>query len=166
MTTLKGIRVAFGGSWGENHRQGHAPGSCRPNPPVGRTALPYHIMPSVVHHSKIRCRLAAMGQTLPSHLAVVLINVCCSPASDQIPYRLRKTRGATRRHRNGYSITLSAVARSADGIVSASALAVLRLITNSYLAGSWIGSSPGLAPLRMRSMYPAAPLKDSSKASP
>jgi hypothetical protein len=76
------------------------------------------------------------------------------------------SRRATRRHRNGYSITLSAVARSPDGIVSASALAVLRLITNSYLAGSWIGSSPGLAPLRMRSMYPAAPLKDSSKASP
>ena len=36
--------------------------------------------------------------------------------------------------------------------VETNALAVFILITNSNLVGSWIGSSPGLAPLRMRSM--------------
>jgi hypothetical protein len=55
-----------------------------------------------------------------------------------------------------YSITSSARVSSVGGIVSPSALAVLRLITISNLAGSWTGRSAGLAPLRMRSMYPAA----------
>src|SRR5712692_4929148 len=32
----------------------------------GPTTIHYHIMRSVVHHSKIRCRLAAMGQTAKS----------------------------------------------------------------------------------------------------
>ena len=35
-----------------------------------------------------------------------------------------------------YSITLSAVARRDDGMVSPSALAVLRLIASSYLVGA------------------------------
>jgi hypothetical protein len=50
-----------------------------------------------------------------------------------------------------YSITSSARARNKDGIVRPSALAVLRLTTNSYFVGSWIGRSPGLAPFKMRS---------------
>jgi hypothetical protein len=49
-----------------------------------------------------------------------------------------------------YSITSSARASSAGGIVRASLFAVLRLITNSNLAGSMTGRSVGLAPLRMR----------------
>src|SRR6516165_6947682 len=49
-----------------------------------------------------------------------------------------------------YSITSSAVARSAGGTVSPSALAVLRLTTNSYLMGACTGRSAGFAPLRMR----------------
>jgi hypothetical protein len=36
-----------------------------------------------------------------------------------------------------HSITSSAVNKSVGGIVSPSALAVLRLITNSYLVGCW-----------------------------
>ena len=50
-----------------------------------------------------------------------------------------------------YSITSSAVARSVCGMLMPSVLAVLRLITNSYFSGCWIGSSAGLVPLRMRS---------------
>jgi hypothetical protein len=41
---------------------------------------------------------------------------------------------------NGYSITLSASERTDSGMVNPSAFAVLRLITNSYLVGCWIGS--------------------------
>jgi CysZ protein len=50
-----------------------------------------------------------------------------------------------------YSITSSALANTEGGTVRPSALAVLRLTTNLNLVGSWIGSSPGFAPLRMRS---------------
>jgi ABC-type uncharacterized transport system substrate-binding protein len=47
-----------------------------------------------------------------------------------------------------HSITSSARASSVGGISRPSALAVLRLITSSYLVGCWTGSSAGLAPLR------------------
>src|SRR3974390_1753427 len=51
-----------------------------------------------------------------------------------------------------HSITSSAVTSSDGGIVSPSALAVLRLIMSSYLVGCWTGNSVGLVPLRIRSM--------------
>src|SRR5262245_21870482 len=49
-----------------------------------------------------------------------------------------------------HSITSSARASNLSGISRPSALAVLRLITNSNLVGSTTGSSVGLSPLRMR----------------
>ena len=55
-----------------------------------------------------------------------------------------------------HSITSSAVASNLSGIVRPSALAVLRLITNSNLVGCWTDRSAGVVPLRTRSMYPAA----------
>ena len=51
----------------------------------------------------------------------------------------------------GYSITWSALARTAAGIVTPSSRAVLRLTSSSIFAGCSIGSSPGLAPFMMRS---------------
>jgi hypothetical protein len=48
-----------------------------------------------------------------------------------------------------HSITSSARARIDGGTVSASALAVLRLMTSSNLVGCWTGRSAGLAPLRI-----------------
>jgi hypothetical protein len=53
--------------------------------------------------------------------------------------------------RNFYSITSSARRRNASGIVSPSALAVLRLTTSSNLVGNWTGRSATLAPRRRRS---------------
>jgi hypothetical protein len=50
-----------------------------------------------------------------------------------------------------HSITSSARARTVDGISIPSALAVLRLITSSYLVGACTGKSAGFSPLRMRS---------------
>src|SRR3974390_421958 len=51
-----------------------------------------------------------------------------------------------------HAIPSSAVTSSDGGIVSPSALAVLRLIMSSYLVGCWTGNSVGLVPLRIRSM--------------
>ena len=46
-----------------------------------------------------------------------------------------------------YSITSSEIASTPDGMVKASALAVLRLITSSNVVGWIIGRSAGLVPL-------------------
>ena len=50
-------------------------------------------------------------------------------------------------HPPHHSITSSARARTLAGISMPSALAVLRLITSSYLVGCWTGRSPGFSPL-------------------
>src|SRR5262245_38777924 len=50
-----------------------------------------------------------------------------------------------------HSITWSARASSVGGTSRPSALAVLRLITSSYLVGACTGRSAGFSPLRMRS---------------
>src|SRR5262249_4763270 len=50
-----------------------------------------------------------------------------------------------------HSISSSASASSVGGTSRPSALAVLKLITNSYLVGACTGRSAGFAPLRMRS---------------
>src|SRR5262245_60834666 len=50
-----------------------------------------------------------------------------------------------------HSITSSARASSVAGISRPRPLAVLRLITSSYLVGACTGSSTGLSPRRMRS---------------
>src|SRR5262249_29656718 len=55
-----------------------------------------------------------------------------------------------------HSITSSARASSVRGTSRPSALAVLRLSTSSNLVGCSIGRSPGLAPARMATTYPAA----------
>src|SRR5262245_59610909 len=50
-----------------------------------------------------------------------------------------------------HSITSSARASSVGGTSMPSALAVLRLMTSSYLVGACTGRSAGFSPLRMRS---------------
>src|SRR5215217_4445614 len=62
-------------------------------------------------------------------------------------HRLDRTSFAWRTH----SITSSARASSVGGISRPSALAVLRLMTSSYLVGACTGRSAGFSPLRMRS---------------
>jgi hypothetical protein len=85
------------------------------------------------------------------------------PDSDQILHLAEMTRRANRdtlrcseqRHhaitRVGYSITSSAVASSEGGTLRPSAFAVLRLMVNWTLTGSWTGSSLGFVPRKMRS---------------
>src|SRR5258705_1562617 len=54
-------------------------------------------------------------------------------------------------HKASYSITSSARTSKDGGTVRPSALAVLRLITSSYLVGCSTGRSEGLVPLRILS---------------
>src|SRR6478672_2724536 len=60
-------------------------------------------------------------------------------------HRLDRASFAWRTH----SITSSAMASSFSGTVRPSALAVLRLMTRSYLVGACTGRSPGPVPLRI-----------------
>jgi hypothetical protein len=62
----------------------------------------------------------------------------------------------TRNLRQNHSITSSARASSVGGTSMPSALAVFKLMTNSYLVGVCTGKSAGFSPLRMRFTYDAA----------
>src|SRR5215467_12888102 len=64
------------------------------------------------------------------------------------------------------SMTWSARPNTDGGIVTPSALAVLRLIISSNLVGCSIGRSPGLAPLRILSTYRPARRYRSGKSVP
>src|SRR5262245_31799460 len=65
-----------------------------------------------------------------------------------------------------HSITSSARASSVAGTSRPRALAVLRLITSSYLVGCWKGRSPAFSPRRIRSTYDAAPRYCSRRSVP
>ena len=78
-------------------------------------------------------------------------NVCFVPIADILQ------RGKERR----YSITLSARSSNDSGIVKPSALAVVRLMTKSYLVGCSTGMSAGFAPRRILSVISAARRKRS-----
>ena len=55
-----------------------------------------------------------------------------------------------------YSITSSAFARKAGGMLRPSALAVIKLMTRSNLVGCSTGISPGFVPRKILSTYSAA----------
>src|SRR5829696_4250138 len=65
-----------------------------------------------------------------------------------------------------YSITSSARARSVGGMVRLSPRAVLRLMRNSNLVGCSIGTSAGLAPLRILSACVATRWKAALRSGP
>src|ERR1700694_1763246 len=89
-------------------------------------------------------RLAGAEKRNPRHSALLL---CEREAG-----RDRERRGADHEFAAvDHSITSVAWSRSDCGMVSPSALAVLRLMTKSNLVGCSTGRSPGLAPFKMRS---------------
>jgi hypothetical protein len=73
---------------------------------------------------------------------------------------------ASRCSKRSYSITSSARASTVAGRSRPSALAVLRLITNSYLVGACTGRSAGFTPLRIRSTYAAVGFQGSTGLGP
>src|SRR5262245_59705007 len=76
---------------------------------------------------------------LKADMCSALADVCYGPKADM------------RRTCHSYSMTSSARPSTTGGIARPSALAVLRLITSSYLVGACTGRSAGFSPLRMRS---------------
>jgi hypothetical protein len=78
-------------------------------------------------------------------------DVCFASESRHPAADLRCPLSANSGHGTTYSITSSARARSVGGTVRPSNLAVLRLMTNSYLVGACTGRPAGFSPLRMRS---------------
>src|SRR5436190_14739830 len=94
------------------------------------------------------------------------IKVAATEQADQCHHRLLRPRRERPRGRRAYSseelatlhhsITSSARARSVGDTSRPNALAVLRLMTSSYLVGACTGNSPGFSPFRMRSTYVAA----------
>ena len=82
----------------------------------------------------------------------------CSSEGSRRTFPLIETSRLSRCGRGApsYSITSSARASSIGGTSRPSVLAVLRLMTSSYLVGACTGRSPGFSPLRMRSTYDAA----------
>jgi hypothetical protein len=103
----------------------------------------------VVHHSKIVCRMAEMGQERLSQAS--LRSVRGSPHYGHASACRARLFRATSRHAPAHSISSSARASSVGGSSRPSALAVLKLMTNSNLVGACTGKSAGFSPLRMRS---------------
>jgi hypothetical protein len=104
-----------------------------------------------VHHSKICCRLAAMGQADVTHDAMVgnshYRGMILLP-SQIVGVRSEREQGDELAAL--HSITSSARASSVGGTSKPSVFAVFRLMTNSNFVGSWTGRSAGFAPLRIR----------------
>src|SRR6516165_4982902 len=98
--------------------------------------------------------MSALGQK--QTLQRILVMSALPPKAD-IGTQSRNVRfvpKADQVHRNkiaSYSITSSVSAMTEEGTGMPSASAVRRLMTNSNLVGSIIGSSPGLAPFRILS---------------
>ena len=101
----------------------------------------------IVRRSEVTLRaifdsLAGVG--LPAHFRF-------APKADISPYEKLVATGQEATISPHYSITSSARASSDDGRVRPSALAVFRLIANSYVVGVCTGRSAAFSPLRMRS---------------
>jgi hypothetical protein len=70
---------------------------------------------------------------------------------ESVSRRDHESRLMHRSKQRPYSITSSARTSTVAGTSRPSALAVLRLMTSSYLVGACTGRSAGFSPLRMRS---------------
>ena len=101
--------------------------------------------------------MSASGQKLPRQLMEVASAL--APKADTVSGYRRVRFGPKPavgscnnkcRHKQTYSITSPASARSIGGTVNPNVFAVLRLITKSNLVGCNIGRSAGFSPLRIR----------------
>src|SRR5262249_5704957 len=106
-------------------------------------------------HTPLPCEVRKGNHTTPSACSLYTKEAACwlLPPMTAASHRLSR-RAAEQRDEVAalHSITSSARASTDAGISRPSALAVLRLITRSYLVGACTGRSAGLSPLRMRSM--------------
>ena len=80
--------------------------------------------------------------------------LCSNRYRNGEPLKLTRRANVGLMHRSNqqpYSITSSATVSNLSGMMRPSVLALLRLITSSNSVGASMGSSPGLAPLRILS---------------
>ena len=105
----------------------------------------------------------ACGIFMPGALAVLMLTASwASKRRGERACAECNEKCATRSH----SITLSARTRMDCGILMPSAFAVFMLITSSNLVGCSIGSSPGLAPLRILSANAAERCASAGRSTP
>src|SRR5262249_49858115 len=114
------------------------------------------------HHKIASLHPTATGKPV-QECPEVALGRWCSPQEADAPHALRLLGARRERPRNRraaeqrdelatlHSITSSARASRVGGTSMPSALAVLTLITSSYLVGFCTGRSAGFSPLRMRS---------------
>src|SRR5262249_47972844 len=108
------------------------------------------ILPIIGEHSGRIIDTA--GDGILAEFANVLNAMRCALAiQDTMTKRNEAHRSKQCARRNGYSITSSARATSVGGTSRPRALAALRLTMSVNLVGCSTGSSPGRAPLRIRS---------------
>src|SRR5262245_16142174 len=123
-------------------------------PPVLQTERIAHLS---YGRTLLRCGILFLAFACGSFASITLrTRVCLSPDFRHARRLSDSSRCARRRREQvqqvvAYSITSSARASRVGGTVRPSALAVLRLITSSYLVGACTGRSAGFSPLRMRS---------------
>ena len=123
----------------------------RAPPPWRIRAIASNALIKLFDGGSLRREASAVVEHLRAEALMDERDLRCSPETGQCPFSATK-RLMHRSKQHGYSsITVSALVSSAGGTMRPSALAVLRLITNSYLTGAWTGSSLGFSPLRMRS---------------
>jgi hypothetical protein len=106
---------------------------------------------------------AARGSQLAAGLPPVADECCCTCEDFRV---VPKPDHVHRNKEYHYSITSSALTSNLSGMVSPSALAVLRLMISSNLVATCTGRSAGFSPLRTRSIYPAARRNCSLRTSP
>src|SRR5438105_14304638 len=87
----------------------------------------------------------------PTQNVVRRRNHCSPKSSNHFCNKICHKQTLARSKQRLYSITSSARASKVGGTVRPSALAVLRLITSSYLVGACTGRSAAFSPLRIRS---------------
>ena len=109
-----------------------------------------------MRHSKIDRRMAEMGHSrrIDMQRTVAVFRFTSNSVQSMSPQRNDATcigDKVRRSKKRRYSIASLARSSNDVGIVMPSALAVFRLITNSYLVGASIGNSLGFSPLAMRS---------------
>ena len=123
--------------------------SRRRNPPIGKEVG----CAALTHPTRCPCDHVSFGAHNGLNAGIAL---CPFGAMNKLMPR-KKPRAKI----NPYSITLSAVASRFGGTVRPSALAVLRLMSNSYFDSCSTGRVPGGVPRKILSTY-AAPRRASS----
>src|SRR6516165_3808843 len=115
----------------------------------GRRTIPYHSVQRLCAAQQIQQADVRFGSK--AEVKTFYFDVRFTPKSGHGNSVPRCPLCAKSGHTTNYSITSSARASTEGGIVMPSVLAVLRLITSSYLVGDCTGRSAGFSPLRMRS---------------